>query len=92
MNSDVKSTRVTSSGAIFAGPGRVKAISCLDGAVAGTISIRDGGAGGTIVLTLDTPGAATGTEYWEMPDNGIRCETSIYADFDQAVGVTVFYA
>ena len=92
MNSDVKSTRVTTSGTIFAGPARVKAIAILDGATAGTLSIRDGGASGAIVLTLDTPGAATGKQWFELPGNGIRCGTDVYADFDQAVGVTVLYA
>ena len=92
MNSDIKSTRLTSTGTVFAGPARVKAIAILDGATAGTLTIRDGGASGAIVLVLDTPGAAAGTQWFDLPENGIRCETDIHATFDQAVGVTVFYA
>lgn len=92
MDSDLQSTRVTSSGSIFDGPGRVRAIALLDAATAGTISIRDGGASGTVLMTLDTPGDASGTQWFELPGNGIRCQTSIYAEFDQAVGVTVFYS
>jgi len=91
MNSDVKSTRVAASGAIFAGPGRVKKICYLAGAVAGTLSIRDGGGSGAILATVDTPADATAANTVEIPENGLRCETSVYVEFDQAVAVTVFY-
>lgn len=92
MRSDINATRVTSSGAIFAGAGRVRAISLLAGATAGTLSIRDGGASGTILCTIDTPGSATATMFVDIPDSGLRCQTSIYCEFDQAAGVTVFYS
>lgn len=92
MDSDLQSNRVTSSGSIYGGPGRVRAIAVLDGASAGTLTIRDGGASGTIVCVLDTPGSAAGTQWFNLPANGLRCSTSIYVEFDQAVGVTVFYS
>ena len=92
MNSDIRSTRLTATGTVFAGPARVKAIAVLDGATAGTLTIRDGGASGEIKTVLDTPGAAAGTQWFEIPGNGLRCETDVHATFDQAVGVTVFYA
>jgi hypothetical protein len=92
MTSDIKSTRVTVSGAIFAGPGRIKKVCYLAGGTAGTINLRDGGASGTILATIDTPGSATATLDIDIPGSGLRCETSIYAEFDQATAVTVFYA
>ena len=52
--SDVKSTRLTASGAIFGGRTRVKGIYIVPSNSAGTVVIRDGGASGTVICTLDT--------------------------------------
>jgi hypothetical protein len=92
MYSDVKATRLTASGAVFAGPARVKKICYLAGAVAGTITVRDGGASGTIVAVIDTPADAAVALDVDMPENGLRCSTNAYVVFDNAVAVTVFYA
>jgi len=92
MSSDVKSTRVTASGAIFAGPARVKGIHIVAGATAGTVIIKDGGSGGTAICTIDTPALATETITMEIPCDGLRCETSVYATITNAGFVTVFYA
>ena len=90
--SDVKSTRVGASGAIFAGPGRVKAIYIVAGGTAGSVTIKDGGASGTSVCVINTPALATETIMVNLPGAGIKCDTSIYATVSQATSVTVFYA
>ena len=92
MQSDVKSTRVTASGTIFAGPGRVRGVYIVSGATAGSVIIKDGGSGGTTVLTIDTPASATVPIWVEIPDKGILCSTSVYATVSNAGFVTVFYS
>lgn len=89
-SSDGKSARLTSSGEVYAGPGRVRLIHWLEGSTAGTITVRDGGATGTVVAVIDTAGAES-TDSISLDEAPLRCETSIYVEFDQAVGVTVFY-
>ena len=92
MDSDVKSTNVTASGSIFGGPARIKGWYIIDGASAGSVVFRDGGASGTVVCTIDTPGTATGHQDFTVPGNGIRCDTDVYVTVTNAASVTVFYA
>ncbi len=47
--SNVKTTRVTASGAIFAGPCRILGIWYVSDGAAGSITIKDGGASGTLI-------------------------------------------
>ena len=90
--SDVKSTRLTGAGgAIFGGPARVKGVYIVSGGSAGSVVIRDGGATGTIVATLDTPSGA-GMIYMKLPEDGLRCATDAYAVLTGVPGATFFYA
>lgn len=92
MNSDVKSTNLSASGTVFGGPARVKGIYIVPGATAGTVVIKDGGASGTTVCTLDTIASATGTPvHVPIPGNGIKCDTDIYCALTNAAKATVFY-
>ena len=94
---DVKSTHLTTDGAIFAGPARVLAIYYVSEAALGTIIIRDGGASGTIIGTFDVPaGSGTAGEdsvyQIEVPGNGLKCNTDAYAELTGGVDkVTIFY-
>ena len=95
---DVKSTHLTASGAIFAGPARVLAVYyCSEGAL-GTIVIRDGGGTGTVIATFDVPaGSGTAGEdsvyQIEVPGNGLKCNTDAYAELTGGVDkVTIFYS
>ena len=94
---DVKTTHLTASGDVFAGPARVLGIYyCSEGAL-GTIVIRDGGASGTILATFDVPaGSGTAGEdtvyQIDIPGNGLYCATSSYCEVTGGVDkVTVFY-
>jgi hypothetical protein len=89
--SDVKSTRLTASGAVFGGRTRVKGIYIVPGANAGSVVIRDGGASGTVVCTLDTKADGDAT-YVHLPEDGLLCSTSSYATLADIAAVTVFYA
>ena len=93
---DVKSTNLTSSGAIFGGPARVLGIYFVADTTAGSIIIRDGGASGTILATFQTPlGSNTAGNEWttqiDIPGNGLLCRTSAYATLSGVDKVTVFY-
>jgi hypothetical protein len=89
--SDVKSTRLTASGAIFGGRTRVKGIYFVPSATAGTVVIRDGGASGTVVATIDT--AANGdARYIKLPEDGLLCSADSFATLTNVTAATVFYA
>ena len=89
--SDVKSTRLAASGAIFGGRTRVKGIYLVPGTSAGTVAIRDGGASGTIVATLDTTAGGDAC-YLKLPEDGLLCPEGSYATLTDVAAVTVFYA
>lgn len=90
--SDVKSANITTSASVFGGRGRVKAIYVQPGTAAGSVTIKDGGSGGTDVIVLDT--IANGQAvYLQLPEDGVLCETSVYcAVAGTATKATVFYA
>ena len=88
MQTDVKSAEKTSSGAVFAGPSRVKSL-IIAYASGGTVAIKDGGASGTTVFSFTAP-AAAGAINVILPGEGIRCNTSVYATLSSAT-VTVVY-
>lgn len=90
-DTDVLSTRLTASGAVSALPTRLRAVSILAGASAGTVQFRDGGASGTILCEIDTPASATTTVQVLLPGNGVRFRTDLYATMTNAVAVTAFY-
>ena len=93
---NVKSTHLNADGDVFAGPARLLGVYYVADSTAGTITIKDGGSGGTTVLILDTPlGAATAGQtnayYVPIPGDGIRCETSCYADLSAGVTKATFF-
>ena len=88
MQSDVLSAEKTSSGAVFAGRARVKALT-IAYASGGTVAIKDGGSGGTTVWSFTAP-AAAGSVHVLLPGEGILCSTSVYATLSSAT-VNVVY-
>lgn len=92
MQTDVKSTYRTDDGAIFAGPARVKGILVSPATTAGSLVIKDGGASGTTVFQASWPANTTPAPFnIVIPAEGIRCETSVYADVTDLTSITVFY-
>ena len=89
----IKSTQLSASGAVVAGSARVKSIYVAHSGTAGTVILRDGGSGGTVRCTINTA-AAVGEYQTEIPEPGIRCESSSgpYIAVTGGVSfVTVFY-
>lgn len=91
MDSDIKSTRLTGTGTVYASRGRLRAVFIQDGASAGTLTLRDGGGSGTILCVLDTPGDATGYQDLTLPGRGIQFKTDIHATLSNITAVTFFY-
>ena len=86
----VRATRVTATGTVLAGKGRVVGVSLVCGATAGSIVLRDNGAGGTTRLELDTAAGATLTR--DVPiKGGIHFGTDIHATLTNVTSLTVFY-
>jgi hypothetical protein len=92
MKSDVKATRLASSGAVFGGPGRIKSVWAVGGSGAGTLTLKDGGSSGTTVAVIDIPAGVGGGHDIMLPGDGIRCSSDIYATIASFTAVTVFYA
>jgi len=88
MQTDVLSAEKTSSGSVFAGRARVKAIT-IAYASGGTVAIKDGGSSGTTVWSFTAP-AAAGSVHVLLPGEGILCATSVYATLSSAT-VNVMY-
>jgi hypothetical protein len=87
-NSNIQATTRTDDGSIYASRARVKGIHCTTTS-AGSVVLKDGGSGGTALLTV-----AIGANYSGniiIPNDGILFETSVYLDLTNATSVTVFY-
>jgi len=91
MSSDIKTTRLSASGSVIATRARCAGVYYVGAATAGTIQLRDGGASGSVLTTIDTPASATATEMINFPGRGVVHETDIYATLTNVGFVTVFY-
>ena len=70
---------------------RVKAVYIVPAATAGSVVFRDGGSGGTIIMTLNTVASATQPTYLLFPGEGVLFTTNVYADVTNIGTVTIFY-
>jgi hypothetical protein len=89
MQTDVQPKSLAASGTAFAGRTRVRGLVVEPGASAGSVVLKDGGSGGTTVMTINT---LAGGETFNVliPANGVLFETDVYATLTNAK-VTVFY-
>ena len=88
MQTDVQALEKTSSGTIFSGRARVKAIS-ISYASGGTVVIKDGGSGGTTVWSFTAP-AAAGSISILVPGEGILCITDISEALTSATATVIY--
>ena len=94
---DVKTTHLTASGDVFAGPARFLGVYYCSEAALGTIEIRDGSVTATVLAIFDVPaGSGTAGEdtvyQIDVPGNGIYCPNGAYAKLTGGVDkVTIFY-
>ena len=90
MAYDIQAATVTGNGVAVNKRARVKGLSYVTNGTAGSVVIKDGGSGGTTVLTLNTPGV---TDIYDLmiPDNGILCSTNVHITVSNVTSVTVLY-
>ena len=71
---------------------RIKGLYFVSGATAGSVTFRDGGSGGPVLLTMNTPAsAASGSNYIIMPGEGILVGTNLHGTVSTTTSVVVFY-
>ena len=71
---------------------RIKSLYVIPGASAGSVVFRDGGSGGAILLTLNTPAVANAGAYSVIiPGEGILAETNLHGTVTTTTSVVVFY-
>lgn len=87
-NSNIRATTRTDDGSIYASRARVKGIHVTT-TDAGSIVLKDGGSGGSALLTVAIGASYSGNII--IPDDGILFETNVYLDLTNATSVTVFY-
>ena len=91
---DVKAKTMTATGATAIGTprARIKAVYALLGGSEGSVSFKDGGAGGTELLKFDTPAnTATGYLYALLPSDGVSFEADPYLTLTNVTSVTFIY-
>lgn len=75
VKSNVRTKRLTATGASALGRSRIAAINVVTGAGAGRVTITSGNGGATL-LDLDT--AASATQYFLLPEGGILSDADPY--------------
>ena len=92
MTTNVKSVRVAATGIARPVRTRVKGVYITHGASAGSVTLRDGGAGGAVELQLDTVASNTYPTYLRLPGDGILFDTDVHVTLGTGVtSVTLFY-
>jgi hypothetical protein len=72
---------------------RIKAIYAVNGGSAGSVVIREGGAAGNIIATINTSTSSTaGYTIIPIPGQGVLCkEGDLHGTVTDVTSVTVFY-
>lgn len=79
--SNIQAKTLTAAGTAVNGRSRIAGIYYISTATADTIVFKDGGSGGSTVLSVPSP-AAAGAHDLLIPDGGILCATDVYVSFD----------
>lgn len=92
---DVKAKTMTATGASSIGTprARIKGVYYVPAALAGSVSFKEGGAGGAELLKLDTPAntSGTGSMYVLVPHDGVLFEADPHVTLTNVTSVTFFY-
>jgi hypothetical protein len=73
------------------GRNRIKAVYIVPDTGAGSVVFRDGGASGSVKMTINTLASSTTPDYILIPGEGLLFQTDIYVDLTSVVSVMVFY-
>jgi hypothetical protein len=71
---------------------RVRSLYIVPAGTAGSIVLRDGGASGPIIATINTVASATQPTYILVPGEGLLFRTDIHATVTSIGSVVAFYA
>jgi len=86
---NVFSAHRDSTGTIYSGATNLAAYQILSGGTAGEVIFRDGGSGGTILLTTNISVNLVPI-FSQIPGNGIRFNTNIHVTLPTGASVTIF--
>jgi hypothetical protein len=85
----INSAYASATGVAYAGPAALCGLYIRSGATGGQIVIRDGGASGTTLLTLDLA-ALAGVITMPITGNGIRFTSNIHVTLPAGATITLF--
>lgn len=91
MPSAIRSAAVQATGTLVANPCLVRFAYVRSGATAGSAIFRDGGAGGTIKLQIDTPASAAALISIPIPAPGLAFDTDVHVTLTNANAATVIF-
>lgn len=83
MQTDVKSVPVAATGVVYDQRTRLKGLLVMPSASAGSLVIRDGGASGTVILSIPTL-AGDSSFPVIIPGEGVLCYINIHATISNA--------
>lgn len=87
--SDVSVSYVTATGTVASGRRRLCGVHYHSAGSTGKMVLRDGGASGTVIMTLDFHANSTGD--LSLPDEGVLFGTDIHATYTNITSATFFY-
>lgn len=90
MQTDVKAKNLTSTAAASVGPCRIKGVYYACPAGGGSISFKNGGSGGTELIKIDAPAAAS-SQNVIIPGEGVLFSDDPYVTITTVASVTFFY-
>ena len=70
---------------------RIKAVYMVPTSSAGSVIFKDGGSGGTTVMTLNTVASATQPTYLLFLGEGVLFNTNVHGTVTNVGSVTIFY-
>ena len=76
---------------IALGRTRIKSVYMIPTGTAGSVIFKDGGSGGTTVITLNTVASATQPTYLLFPGEGVLFSTNVHGTVANVSSVTIFY-
>lgn len=93
MQTDVKAVHTNASTTVVNYRTRVKGFSiCGVASQAGTLQLKDGGSGGTVMLEVDIPANTNPNSFYTLiPGQGIVFQTNVYVALTSIASVTLYY-
>ena len=87
--SDIQAKYITATGTVASGPRRLVALHYHSAGSTGSVVVRDGGASGTNLFSLDFYATSTGD--LTIPEEGVKFNTDIHATLTNVTSMTFFF-